>query len=353
MVDPVLALLLFVAAGALIAILFRPVHGLFWRLLRMVRAGERMRIEDALKHLYDCEYRHSAGTLHSLAGALGLSGNRTAELVSRLEEQELVARAGDEYRLTPEGRRYALRIIRVHRLWERHLSDETGLGPAEWHAEADLREHEISQEEADALAARMGEPRYDPHGDPIPTADGDVPLPWGKPLTELAVGEVAEIVHVEDEPDAIYAQLLAAGLHPGMRVRMLEVSPRRLRFEADAEEHVLAPVLAANLTVIPLAGEPQPEGPVVRLSSLDPGDQATVTGLAAVCRGLERRRMLDLGLIPGTLVKAELRSPGGDPTAYRIRGAVIALRREQADMIHIDHLPGPPGREDRREASAP
>ncbi|MCP4655396.1 MAG: DNA-binding protein [bacterium] len=350
MVDPVLALILVIAAGATAVLLFWPVHGLFWRGLRMVRATDRVRIEDALKHLYDCEYRHSAGTLHSLAGALELSGNRTTELVSRIEDRELVTTAGGEYRLSPEGRRYALRIIRVHRLWERHLSDETGLGPAEWHAEADLREHEISQEEADALAARMGEPRYDPHGDPIPTADGDVPLPRGVPLTELAAGEVAEIVHVEDEPDAIYAQLLAAGLHPGMRVRMSEISPRRLRFEADADEHVLAPVLAANLTVVPLVDEPQPEIASARLSGLDPGDRATVTGFSAVCRGLERRRMLDLGIIPGTLVKAEMRSPGGDPTAYRVRGAVIALRREQADMIHIDHLAG---LGDRQEATAP
>jgi len=60
-----------------------------------------------------------------------------------------------------------------------------------------------------------------------------------------------------------------------------------------------------------------------------------VVGIAAGCRGPERRRLLDLGVIPGTVVAAEMRSPAGDPVAYRIRGALVALRREQADLIHI------------------
>jgi len=65
-----------------------------------------------------------------------------------------------------------------------------------------------------------------------------------------------------------------------------------------------------------------------------------LTGLSALCRGVERRRLLDLGVVPGTVVSAELRSPGGDPTAYRIRGAMIALRRAQADLVHVQRLEG-------------
>jgi DtxR family Mn-dependent transcriptional regulator len=140
---------------------------------------------------------------------------------------------------------------------------------------------------------------------------------------------------VEDEPDAIYAQLIAEGLYPGMRVRVNESGPQRIAFEADAEEHVLAPILAANLTVRRLPKDEQMLGPFARLSSLEIGDNARVVALSPVLRGPERRRMLDLGLIPGTEVVAELRSPGGDPTGYRVRGAVIALRREQADEVRI------------------
>ncbi|MEE9562004.1 MAG: FeoA domain-containing protein, partial [Thermoanaerobaculia bacterium] len=223
-------------------------------------------------------------------------------------------------------------------LWERYLSDETGLDPAAWHDDAELREHTISAEEAELLAARMGHPRYDPHGDPIPTAGGEIAPPQGRPLTELPPGELAEIVHVEDEPPAVYAQLVAEGLHPGMRVRVNEVSPQRIRFEADAQEHVLAPILAANLSVLPLPREERMEGPFERLSGLDLGEQGTVVAISPALRGPERRRMLDLGLLPGTVVTAEIRSPGGDPTGYRIRGAVIALRQEQADQIQIERM---------------
>ena len=338
MIDPALALTVALAFTVAAVLLLWPVRGLLWRWLRGLRATERVLIEDALKHLFDSEYKERVANLQSLSGALSVSGDRAAELLRRLQEQELVGFDGHGYRLTPEGRKYALRVVRIHRLWERYLAEETGLGPDAWHHEAEIREHTTSAEEADALSASLGHPRYDPHGDPIPTAGGDIAPSEGRPLTELAVGELAEIVHVEDEPDAVYAQLVAEGLYPGMRVRVNEVSPRRIAFEADAEEHVLAPILAANLSVLPLPKDEEMKGPFERLSSLDLGGRGRVVALSPVLRGPERRRMLDLGLIPGTEVTAEIRSPGGDPTGYRIRGAVIALRSEQADQVQIERV---------------
>jgi Fe2+ transport system protein FeoA len=65
------------------------------------------------------------------------------------------------------------------------------------------------------------------------------------------------------------------------------------------------------------------------------GETAKVVNISHLCRGAERRRFMDLGILPGTVVKAEMISPSGDPTAYRVRGAVIGLRREQAALIHI------------------
>lgn len=70
------------------------------------------------------------------------------------------------------------------------------------------------------------------------------------------------------------------------------------------------------------------------LADLQTGQSGTVASLHST--GLERRRMMDLGLVPGTVVTAELNSPLGDPIAYRIRGAVVALRREQAALVHIE-----------------
>jgi DtxR family Mn-dependent transcriptional regulator len=148
--------------------------------------------------------------------------------------------------------------------------------------------------------------------------------------------QYGQIVHLEDEPETIYAQLLAEGLHLGMTVLITEITPQRIRFWADGDEHVLAPILAANISVTPIHPEEEPEvGPYESLSQLKLGQSARVTAISHLCRGAERRRFLDLGILPGTLVKAEMISPSGDPTAYRIRGALIGLRKEQADLIYI------------------
>jgi DtxR family Mn-dependent transcriptional regulator len=336
MIDPRLSLLIATALLVGAVALFWPDRGLIWRLRRAFRASERVLAEDALKHLFDCEYKGRVGNLQSISGVLSISGNQAADLLQQLEAHEWIKPTEGGYRLTSEGRSYALRIVRIHRLWERYLSDETGYAPAEWHQKAELHEHTTTEEEAEAMAARMGHPRFDPHGDPIPTSGGEILPPQGRPLNELAADTLGEIVHVEDEPEAIYAQLIAEGLHPGMRVRLIEASPERIRFEANAEEHVLAPVLAANLSVVPLTQDEEMAGPFERLSILELGESAKVVSISPFLRPHERRRMLDLGLIPGTEVHAEIRSPSGDPTGYRIRGAVIALRREQADQVQVE-----------------
>jgi DtxR family Mn-dependent transcriptional regulator len=339
MVDPALALTLAGLLAVTLVALFWPTRGLFWVSLRALRASERVQIEDALKHFHDCEYHGHPGTRQSLAGTLNLRGTRAVELLDRLQHLELVVPVEAGYRLTPLGRRDALRVIRIHRLWERYYSDETGVPPEEWHGRAEIAEHRTPPEEVARLADRMGHPRYDPHGDPIPTEDGEIGPRRGRPLTQFPEGQPAFIVHVEDEPDQVYAQLIAAGLHPGMRVRVLESSPRLVRLEVDAEERVLAPALAANVWVEPAEEEPE-DPPHERLSSLTIGERARVVRLSASCRGAERRRLLDLGFVPGTLIEPEMRSPTGDPTAYRIRGGVVALRREQAEMIQVERAVG-------------
>lgn len=336
MTDPITALLIAGAALLILYILFRPVKGYFWQWQRAMRVNERIMIEDALKHLYDFEYKKMNATLQSIAGVLSISGEKTARLVARLEELQLVKSTAKGLELSDEGRSYALRMVRLHRLWERYLADSTGVPEREWHAEAELQEHKMTIKEANLLAAQMGDPRFDPHGDPIPTDDGEIPPHRGIPLTALPKGEIAEIVHIEDEPEAIFAQLVAQGLHPGMQVQMLDVSAERVHIAAEGEEVLLAPVFAANVTVYPLTEAPVVELSNQTLSTLQPDESGTVVGISRACRGLQRRRLMDLGVVPGTVIQAEMRSAGGDPTAYKIRGATIALRKSQSDLIYIE-----------------
>ncbi|MCP5099172.1 MAG: ferrous iron transport protein A [Chloroflexi bacterium] len=97
-------------------------------------------------------------------------------------------------------------------------------------------------------------------------------------------------------------------------------------------------MIANNISVRPLPTTTTPiEHKIVdALSGLSVGETAVVSHIAPTCRGAERRRFMDLGILPGTKIAAEMRSPSGDPTAYRIRGAVIALRTEQASHIKIN-----------------
>jgi DtxR family Mn-dependent transcriptional regulator len=109
-----------------------------------------------------------------------------------------------------------------------------------------------------------------------------------------------------------------------------------VRFWAAGEEHLLAPVVAANIFVQPIPVSESVDELGQTLSSLSQGQQGRILSIDRRCRGLERRRLLDLGFLPGTTVSAAFANPGGDPKAYVIRDTVIALREEQASCIRIE-----------------
>jgi len=335
MVDPLTSLIVGFIIILFLTWVYLPGKGLLARWKRSKKNTHRVLIEDSLKHLYNCEYNGINCTLNSVAGNLSISADEAAKVVKKLEELELITSHESGISLTPEGRAYALRIIRTHRLWEKYLADETSVGEEDWHIAAEEVEHYITPAQANVLAAQIGNPVFDPHGDPIPSAKGDLPVKKGNALNTLKAGEFARIIHIEDEPNAIYSQLVAAGLYPGMQVKMIESSKDRIKFLANGEEVVLAPLFAKNVTIVPIKDETTVTGKFKSLSSLSVGDKGIVLGISKRCRGQQRRRLMDLGIVPGTEIEAEMKSIGGDPVAYRIRGASIALRKNQADKIYL------------------
>ncbi len=335
MVDPLTSLVVGFIIILFLTWVYLPRKGLLARWKRSKKNTHRVLIEDSLKHLYNCEYNGINCTLNSVAGNVSISADEAAKVVKKLEELGLIKSHESGISLTPEGRAYALRIIRTHRLWEKYLADETSVGEEDWHIAAEEIEHHITPAQADALAAQIGNPVFDPHGDPIPSAKGDLPVKKGNALNMLKTGEFARIIHIEDEPNAIYSQLVAAGLYPGMQVKMIESSKDRINFLANGEEVVLAPLFAKNVTILPIKDEPTVKGKFKSLSSLSGGEKGIVLGISKRCRGQQRRRLMDLGVVPGTEIEAEMKSIGGDPVAYRIRGASIALRKTQADKIYL------------------
>ncbi len=306
------------------------------------RIRRRETVEDAIKFIWDCEERGTKATLEALAGKLKLSQRATLTLLRRMSERGLVRMSGGHVCLTPEGKALGLQISRAHRLWERYLSDFTDVPLPDIHRLADRQEHALSEEDVRALAARLGHPRRDPHGDPIPTEKGEHLVEVGIPLTDWPTSQPARIVHIEDEPASIFAQVLAEGLLPGMDIIVEESSPQGVRLKVDGNDIWLAGVVASHIHVLPAPKEVE-EVAERRwtLADLKPGERARVVGISRSIRGLLRRRLLDLGFTRGALVEAVLESAfgHGDPKAFRVRGTTIALRREQAERIFVEPFP--------------
>ena len=336
MPDPAAALVVFAVLTVVTAAVLWPRTGLAPRLRRLLLLSERVRLEDAIKHIYTCERAGRACSLESLAGRLEISRARAAGLLSRLSEMALVQTDAGGPTLTAEGRQSALRLVRTHRMWERYLADRTGVPAVEWHDEAERMEHALSTAQVDALDTRLGHPRWDPHGDPIPTSAGDLPPDQGISLVAAEPGRTVEILHLEDEPREIYDALVRDGLAPGGRLEVVERTDRAVRVRAGGREWSIDSVAAGNVTVEPLPAGARADTGWATLADAGPGETVRVAAISRACQGAQRRRLLDLGLVRGTPVTRELTSAGGDPVAYRIRGALIALRRAQAAWIRVE-----------------
>lgn len=330
----------FLLAIALLALaVLIPKYGLAAQVRGYRSALARERTENALKHLLRQATDGHSASFRSLKGELGLSDAALLALAERLEREGLIQSDGTHLKLTTEGERVALHVLRAHRLWEVYLAEELGVPVDRIHAEAERQEHRLDARQLDRLSAAMGHPRIDPHGDPIPGPDGVVPDAPGTALSAWPLSTPARIVHLEDEPPLAFAQLIAEGLKLGQVVRVIERTPSRLVLSDGENEYRLAPMLAANVHVVAAAHTPAPalEG-VMPLSELPSGAAAEIVAFDPSFRGFARRRLLDLGFTPGARVRSELEPFSGDPRAYRLRGTTIALRREQSDRVLVKTL---------------
>lgn len=293
----------------------------------------RTRIEDALKHLFDQQYRGRHGSFASLGGLLRISDRRLMQILAQMQHQGLVVARGQEFELTPEGERVARQVVRAHRLLERYFADEARLPLRDVHAAAERREHTLTSDQIEALSASLGHPRLDPHGDPIPNRDGQIAPAGDTPVTAWPADRFGRIAHLEDEPPLAYAQILAEGLRVGQVVRILESTPERVVLTDGDHEYRLAPAVAANVFLAPSAAPAASD--VITLADLAHGDQAEVVALDANCQGFSRRRLMDLGFTPGARLEPVLDTFAGDPRAYRVRGTLVALRSDQASQVRV------------------
>ncbi|MBK9604248.1 MAG: DtxR family transcriptional regulator [Anaerolineales bacterium] len=324
-----------VLAILLIAAIFIPRVGLIaiYKTYRATR--ERELVEDALKHLLDREQHGRQASPESLAGTLNLQRTRVMKLIEDMETQGLLESRGANLHLTTQGERWALHVVRAHRLWERYLTDEARMPLKRIHGESERREHSLTEAQLNDLDAALGHPTRDPHGDPIPTREGTLLKAEGMPLTAWQAEGPVRIVHLEDEPALAFEQILAAGLRLGQTIRILDRNPQRYLLTDGETEFRLAPAVAANVSVAPLPESEVAKANAISLAELTYDQRAEIIVLDEAVQGFTRRRFLDLGLTPGTVVYPELQNFFGDPRAYRVRGTLIALRKDQAAQIWV------------------
>ncbi|MEO7985955.1 MAG: metal-dependent transcriptional regulator [Gemmatimonadales bacterium] len=204
-------------------------------------------VEDYLKAIYRLSPEGRTASTSEIAHLLELSPPSVSGMVKRLSELGLLEHLPYKgVQLTAEGRRAALRMVRRHRLIEAYLVEFLGYSWDIVHAEAERLEHAVSDNLVERMAAALGHPAVDPHGDPIPTADGSIEELASTPLAVLQVGDTAEIVRVAEGDSERLRYLATLGLRPGAVVTLLGRQPfgGPLTIETRGEVQVVGQALA-------------------------------------------------------------------------------------------------------------
>lgn len=207
-------------------------------------------VEDYLKTIYHLSQGAQTASTSEIAEQLGLSAPSVSGMVRRLSEQGLLEHV--PYRgvqLTARGRRIALRMVRRHRLIEAYLVGFLGYSWDTVHDEAERLEHAVSDVLIERMALALGHPRFDPHGDPIPSSDGTVDELVCTPLADLPLDEVAEIRRVDTSQADRLRYLEQAGLKPGIRLTVVQRQPFRgpLTLRIGTHEQIIGHELAQQV----------------------------------------------------------------------------------------------------------
>lgn len=209
-------------------------------------------VEDYLKAIYELERAGEAAETNAIARLLGIAPASVSGMMRRLAEQGLIMH--ERYRgarLTPAGRRAALRTLRRHRVIEAYLTTALGYSWDRVHDEAERLEHAASDELIDRMASAIGEPETDPHGAPIPTREGTLRERSLVALAELDPGAVARVERVSDRNAERLRYLAELGIVPGVTVHVIAREPfgGPIALRVADTPRTIGPELAAHILV--------------------------------------------------------------------------------------------------------
>jgi DtxR family Mn-dependent transcriptional regulator len=204
-------------------------------------------VEDYLKAIYRLSPEGRPASTSEIAHLLDLSAPSVSGMVKRLSELGLLEHIPYKgVQLTAAGRGAALRMVRRHRLIEAYLVEFLGYGWDTVHPEAERLEHAVSDTLVERMAAALGHPTVDPHGDPIPEADGSIHELATTGLHEIPIGDTVEIRRVDEGDPERLRYLAALGLVPGVTITLVDRQPfgGPVAVEADGVRHLIGPELA-------------------------------------------------------------------------------------------------------------
>lgn len=209
-------------------------------------------VQNYLKTIYLLGADGKPVTTTALADALGISAASATNMIKKLATLKLARHS--PYRgveLTKAGEKIALEVIRHHRLVETFLAEALGVPWDRVHAEAERIEHVISEELEDRIANFLGDPKHDPHGDPIPTRAGVMDEPRRPSLADIAAGETAVVQRIGAQDPEHLRHLSLLGIVPNARVDVLHHEPFAgpLRVRVNDAEHVLDETFARQIWV--------------------------------------------------------------------------------------------------------
>lgn len=216
-------------------------------------------VEDYLKAVYELTREGGRASTNDLAAELGVTPASVTGMIQKLSELHPPLLDYQKHRgvaLTPEGELVALEIIRHHRLIEMFLHEALGYGWDEVHDEADRLEHVISEDFEERLAQYLGDPSHDPHGDPIPTRELELPPTGWMPLSELRPHQKAIVRRVRDDEPELLRHLSGLGIRPQAAIEVVDYCPFddniTLRVASSAETCVLGGRVTSLVYVEPL-----------------------------------------------------------------------------------------------------
>jgi DtxR family Mn-dependent transcriptional regulator len=182
--------------------------------------------EDYLKAIYELETPGSPVQTSAIAEALDVAPPSVSGMVKRLSESGLVEHVPYRgVRLTDSGRRAALKMVRRHRIVETYLTQKLGYDWDSVHDEAERLEHAVSDELIERMAMALGNPRYDPHGAPIPSRSGLIEEQDLLALSDVPVGSMAELRMVSDRDPELLRYIASLGLKVGVAFEVIGRQP--------------------------------------------------------------------------------------------------------------------------------